>query len=136
MDALIIEDNAELAAVWRIILEERGHSVTWARSAREGHTKIATSAFHLVLSDLLLGDASALGILDYARVKNPEARIVLITGSNAYAHGELHSLAPAADWILRKPVSVDVLTAILDYLDKDVFCYLVRTPPNLRAMSA
>ena len=120
MRALIIEDNALLMALWCHELTQHGYAPETASSAQEAHGKLTAQAgYDVILSDLMLGDGSSLGLLDYARIKNPLARIILVTGSSAYAHGELHQLAPAADWILRKPVLVEDLAAVLTYLDRD-----------------
>ncbi len=120
MKCLIVEDDAPLRAFLEACLDTLGHEIV-ARSDRRSALHAArTAKFDLLLCDYHLPDGEALPVIEYFAATQPNSRVILLTGAGVFPHGESTLLIPAIDWILRKPVEMGDLAAIIDYAQRDL----------------
>ena len=83
--ALVVEDERSIRALLSRLLSRRGYEVTEAASCADAKAALAAQAFHLVLSDVRLGDGNGAEILREVRRTQPgvDRRFVFVTGDIA-----------------------------------------------------
>jgi signal transduction histidine kinase/ActR/RegA family two-component response regulator len=105
---LLVEDNEELAATLRPLLEQVGCIVEWASSGDAARAVIdrRPGEVDVVLSDMAMpGELDGLGLAAYLRSHHPMIGVVLMTG---YA-SQLHEAAARGFPVLAKPCAPDVV---------------------------
>ena len=115
MRALIVEDDINLGRIWQTVLSGAGHGVTVIPEAEEARKLLLTRGFDIVVLDLMLGEESGLSVAALANYVNPDCRVIVVTGSSLFARGELFSMAPNICAVLRKPVGVYELMAVMEF---------------------
>ena len=115
MHVLVLEDSQELRQVWCDFLEDEGHKVTAVDNAESAISAMHDRSYDLLNLDLHLERGTSIGVSHYARTALPECRSIMITGERVFAHGNHMAEMPGADWLLRKPVSLPDLAALVDY---------------------
>lgn len=77
---LLIDDNRDLADGYGLLLEDEGYRVSIAYNGRDGVNAYNNGDFDLLLIDAKLPDTNGVALFHQVRVRNPEARAILITG--------------------------------------------------------
>ena len=111
---LIIEDNVDLAATYRTLLERQGHEVTVAHTGQDGLAAAHQQRFDLVLCDLGLPDISGFEVARHLRL-DPEtepARLIAHSGYSQDADRQ-QSLRAGFDAHLTKPMAMRDLEHLL-----------------------
>jgi len=105
---LIVEDNETLRAGIRVSLEESGYSLQEAATGEEAVRKLETDSFHVVVSDIKLGDLTGVDILKKAKEVNAGTEVILMT---AYATVEtaIQALRLGAFDYIQKPFEIEHL---------------------------
>jgi signal transduction histidine kinase len=112
---LIVEDNTDLAATYRTLLERQGHHVTAVHTGADALTATQSDLFDVVLCDLGLPDIDGYAVARGVRARPHGKRIRLIAVSG-FGQGTDRVLSRAAgfDTHLAKPLP---LTDLLDLLE-------------------
>ncbi len=105
---LIVEDNESLRAGIKVSLEETGYAVQEAASGEEAVQKLETESFHVIVSDIKLGDLTGVDILKKAKEVNSGTEVILMT---AYATVEtaVQALRLGAFDYIQKPFEIEQL---------------------------
>ena len=108
---LLIDDELDVLHGLRNILEQAGYSVTCTTSLRLATATLQHESFHLVLTDLYLGE-SDLGyqIAEVARSRKPSIPVIVLTGRPTF-DGAQEALRSRVDDIVTKPVEPQTLLA-------------------------
>lgn len=112
MKVLIIEDNFELADIYRKILNNSLISSDVALTGEEGITKLKINEYDIVLLDLKLPDKFGLDIIEYI---SDETGVIVITAENE-EDLIVEGLNRGADDYLIKPVNYSELVARINAL--------------------
>lgn len=120
MDCLLVEDDDILSQVFEAGLEGMGHKVDCASTVRDGMRRLRTHKYDLLLLDFHLPDGNSLVLSEYAAATCPNLRTILMTGSGIFPRGEHGLMAPGVDWVMRKPVPIEDLQAMVDYAGFEV----------------
>ncbi|MEH6631601.1 MAG: response regulator [Halopseudomonas aestusnigri] len=116
---LIVEDNDDVRAVSKNILESHGYDVTEARTPKQAlkHLKVSKS-FDLLFTDVVLpGGMNGIEIADQAMQLHPQIKILYTTGYSENAIAETASVKPREP-LLKKPYrQVDLLSKTRALLD-------------------
>jgi DNA-binding NtrC family response regulator len=106
---LLVEDNESLRAGVRVSLEESGYAVQEAATGEEAVQKLETESFHVVVTDIRLGDLTGVDVLKKAKEVNSETEVILMT---AYATVEtaVQALRLGAFDYIQKPFELEQLT--------------------------
>lgn len=115
---LIIEDNVDLAATYRTLLERQGHEVTVAHTGQDGLAAARRQYFDLVLCDLGLPDVSGYEVARHLRLEPgaQPARLIAHSGYSQDADRQ-QSLRAGFDAHLTKPMAMRDLERLLDQPD-------------------
>lgn len=105
---LIVEDNESLRAGIKVSLEESGFSVQEAASGEEAIRKLEAESFHVIVSDIKLGDLTGVDVLNHAKEVNSGTEVILMT---AYATVEtaVQALRLGAFDYIQKPFEIEQL---------------------------
>ncbi len=109
---LVVDDEAPMRELLRIILEAEGYTVNEAGSLNEAHAQLQCAPFDLVVCDIYLPDGNGLELLRSARKKNQETPFVVITAHTTPAQAITALREGAVDY-LSKPFDVEVLKAVV-----------------------
>ncbi|MGH3942667.1 MAG: ATP-binding protein [Pseudonocardiaceae bacterium] len=112
---LIIEDNVDLAATYRTLLERRGHQVTVAHTGHDGLAAAGRQRFDLVLCDLGLPDITGYEVAHHLRL-DPDAQPAWLIAHSGYSQDadRQQSLQAGFDAHLTKPMAISDLENLLD----------------------
>lgn len=108
---LVVEDDADHLLMLEALLEMGGYEVVCARSCAEACTVLSTRSVDALVSDLSLGDGTALDLLRGLGADRPQVAIVL-SGFDSVEDID-RSLAAGFDAHLAKPTPPDVLTGTI-----------------------
>jgi CheY-like chemotaxis protein len=111
---LCIDDEPNVVKLKCAILEQAGHDVTPATSAREAIELMRNQEFDAVVTDWRLGEASGHSIVMAAK-RNSAIPVVVVSG---YVGEAYQAAEPLADLYLEKPVNPEELVIIVNELLK------------------
>jgi PAS domain S-box-containing protein len=105
-NALLVEDNPEVAKVTEQMIEQLGYRVQRTGSAKEALELAEATPFNLVISDIVMaGPMDGVGLARALRQRQPDLPVVLVTGfASSVTEAELEFA------LLRKPFEVSDLS--------------------------
>src|SRR5262245_5697657 len=109
---LVVDDDASLAQVIAEGLERVGYDCTVATSGVLGAKKIESESFDVILTDLKMAGVDGLEIVRKAHARQPEAKVIVITGFGDVTSA-VQAMKEGADHFLLKPVELDQLRTIV-----------------------
>jgi two-component system, OmpR family, phosphate regulon response regulator PhoB len=108
---LVVEDNMDMAEIYRLTLEDYGYTVLMAHSGRDALQILNSYRPQVIVMDLTIPDgvAGLLGALDTV-AEHREAKLIIVSGRN-----DLEEIARKhrARGYLRKPFDMSALIALL-----------------------
>jgi len=110
---LLVDDDPQVRALCRMILEESGYIVAEASNGEEALAAIEDTAFDLIVLDLCMPYKDGFEFLQSVRVDSPKLKIVAISGfmiGSMLPAARLHGAAAT----LAKPFSPDSLLLVVD----------------------
>ena len=118
MNILIVEDNADLCANLKELLEFGGHSASLAYNGLEALQLLEGQGLepHLILCDLSMPVMDGLQLIDHIRNHSRmDVPILVITGDDSSDRKDL-ALNKGANALLQKPFTVSELLNQIGYL--------------------
>lgn len=109
---LVVDDEAPMRELLRIILEAEGYTVAEAANLSEAQAQLHGGRFDLVVCDIYLPDGNGLALIRSARENNQETPFVVITAHTTPAQAITALREGAVDY-LSKPFDVEVLKAVV-----------------------
>jgi len=110
---LIIDDEKRMADSLKTLLVNYGYKVNVAYSGEEGFEKLKRDEFHLVITDLRMGDIDGLDIMKYVDDNLPGTYMIVITG-HASTESAIEALHRKAFDYITKPFDFDLLRASVE----------------------
>ena len=110
---LVVEDNETFRDTVRDLLRDAGYKVRGARSARKATKRLSKHDFDLVLTDIELGDASGLDVIEVANARRPATKLIVMSGRANLGEQALQS---GAARFLEKPFSAQHLLDVINEL--------------------
>ncbi|MGE5360763.1 MAG: sigma-54-dependent transcriptional regulator [Bacteroidales bacterium] len=115
---LVVDDEPNVGASLRLVLEGAGHAVEICRNVEEFKRHVARSRADMYLLDVRLPDGNGIELLPVIRHKHPQAPVVMISGHATIADAVAATRAGAFDF-LEKPLGRDrVLLAVNNALER------------------
>jgi two-component system, NtrC family, response regulator AtoC len=109
---LVVDDERAIGIAIRRLLSGLGHEVDTATSAEEAMAQLAQRTYHLVVTDLSLGTASGLEVLQAVKTRSPETAVVVITAYGSERVAVEAMKQGAADYV-PKPFDNDELELVV-----------------------
>ena len=104
---LIVEDDATFGSVLKVLFDEEGLDVVWARDLSGARTHLDHRP-DIVILDQRLPDGSGLALIDEVNAANPLAKI-LVTTANGSVDDAVFALKKGIVDYLAKPVDLEAL---------------------------
>lgn len=115
---LVVDDEKIALQHLDHALIKEGYSVTTANSGVEAISKLETSAFDVVLTDLKMEKVDGLEVLEKTRHRHPDTQVILITGY-ASVDTAIAAIKKGAFHYISKPIKLDEVRAVVrDALEK------------------
>jgi DNA-binding response OmpR family regulator len=105
---LLVEDDREIAASIRSVLESVGYRVRHAPNGREGQRMMGDSIPDLVITDMMMPQLGGFPVLEFVRQLPKPPRIIMITANEGGRHKAYAEMLGVDDYI-RKPFAMEVL---------------------------
>jgi len=115
---LLVDDEPATQEVLGLALRAEGYRVATASSGAEAFRRLARQEFDVVLSDIVMPDASGLDVLERSRSLHPQAAVILMT-AHATVESAIRALRQGACDYLEKPFPLDELRERLRQLVQD-----------------
>lgn len=115
---LIVEAQKELGLLWKKFLIQQGFDVDLAVNQPDAIEKLQFYSWDVLVIDLVMRNASALAISDFASYKNPDISIIVVSASSFFSDGSVFDILPNARGFMSQPVEPDDLAAVVDHCSK------------------
>ncbi len=109
---LVIDDEANLRQLLRILFEGEGYAVHEAATFQEALQALATVRFDAVICDIFLPDGNGLDLVRTCHGSHPDTKFIVITAHTTPAHA-LAALRDGAVEYISKPFDVDELRLVV-----------------------
>jgi CheY-like chemotaxis protein len=120
---LLIDDEADLRALIKRILERDGHTVTVAESGRIVADAVVSgdfaAAFDLIITDIVMPDVEGLETIKLLKQANPRVKVIAMSGGGHTATPESYlemARRVGANATIAKPFSVAELMNAMETL--------------------
>ncbi|MHB8844585.1 MAG: endopeptidase La [Nitrospirota bacterium] len=115
---ILIVDDEEIARKNLSHVLGKDHDVVMAADADQALRELGSSEFDVVLTDLRMGRVSGMDLLETARQKHPETRVIMVTGF-ATVSSAIEAMKKGAFHYITKPYKLDeVRDAVRQALEK------------------
>ena len=111
MNILLVDDDLDCLGALQGLVKSLGHSSIATDDPRDALEQYAQHAFDLVITDFRMPAMNGSEFARKIRAKNPEAKIILVTGYVLIEEVPGESLFVA---VIEKPVDVRELKGLLD----------------------
>ncbi len=115
MRVLIVEKNPSLGWLWSRHLERVGTEVTLVADHQTAADHLDHTPVDAILLNLTLGESHALGIADYARFRQPDAKVVFVSNAGSFSDGSIFELVPSACAFLPVETRPEDLAAVIEH---------------------
>ena len=117
---LIIDDNEQIRAFLRKVLETAGYMVTDAPNGQEGLRQFRQTPTALVITDLLMPDRAGLEVTMALHRESPTVKIIVLTGGSGQRDFLDVAKLLGAHRTMRKPITMtELLQAVQQELQED-----------------
>lgn len=106
---LIAEDDRDLCWIWSETLLDAGHEVEVAHDGETAAEALENRIFDVLICDVIMPVNGAIVLATIARMRQPDIRIVVVSGSLALRDRPIEETVENADCALRKPIDLDSL---------------------------
>ncbi|MBL0164221.1 MAG: response regulator transcription factor [Xanthomonadales bacterium] len=110
MRVLLIEDNADLGQAVREQIADDGHAVDWVQRLDHAQLAVQTTAYDLILLDLILPDGRGIDFLRKRRASGYATPVIILTARDQLSD-RIEGLNAGADDYLVKPFDLSELSA-------------------------
>jgi DNA-binding NtrC family response regulator len=115
MKILIVEDDAMLGRLWLLAFQKAGHDAVHVKSASAARKSLMVRPADMIILDLNLGSEGGLTLATLAGYVNPQCRVIVVTGTQLFPHGELFSMDRSIAAVMRKPVDLREMLAMVEH---------------------
>jgi len=110
---LIVDDEPDMRALLKDVLEGRGHKVTGASNGREALKCLAEEEYAVVLSDIRMKELPGIELLAEVKRTYPDTNVILMTAFGS-VESAIEAMKQGAYDYLTKPVKTDELILVTE----------------------
>ena len=109
---LVVDDDENIRMVLRQSLEKEGYHVSTAKNAEEALNTLQRSFFHVVITDIMMGEMSGVELLQQIKEMNSLMQIFVMTSHSTLPH-VIQCMQGGAYDFFEKPLKIeDVLISL------------------------
>jgi DNA-binding response OmpR family regulator len=113
---LLVDDDAEVLAGMRVVLQKRGYRVLTASDGNQGLAVAEQEAPDLVVVDMMMPKKSGFLVLEKLKGRNKDVpRVIMVTANEGSRHRAYAEMLGVDDYI-RKPFAMDRLLESVEKL--------------------
>lgn len=105
---LVVDDEAAICNLLKLLLEREGYRVTIATSGQEALSMLQQQPFDLVIADLVMPPPDGLALLAHIKAQIPDTEFILITGYGTI-ESAIEALRQGAHDYIPKPINNEEL---------------------------
>ena len=113
MRVLIVDDEEELVEALVARLGLRGIEAFGVLGGEAALSRLETESFDVILIDVKMPGIGGLELIEEIKLRNPEQRVVMLTGHGSAGHAE-QGLRLGAFSYLMKPVKINALVEVFE----------------------
>jgi DNA-binding NtrC family response regulator len=110
---LIVDDEPEMRALLRDVLQDRGHRVTVAKEGREALDALSQERYEAVITDIRMKGMQGLDLLREVKRTYPDINVIVMTGFGS-VETAIEAMKQGAYDYLTKPVKTDELVLVTE----------------------
>jgi DNA-binding response OmpR family regulator len=111
---LVVDDDDDLRAAVRAVLEMEGYSVEEASGCGIAMSLLGRKNYDLVLLDIALQDGSGFEVIGFMKENQLSSRIIMMTGTSGLENA-LRSVELGAEDYITKPFSLNYLLKAIQH---------------------
>lgn len=115
MDILIVESNADLAAVWSAHLRRLGAVVLHVADHEAAVLALEAHRFDLVLMNVNLRGEGALAVADFAAFRWPDLPVLFVSATSFFSDGSIFRFLPNACGLINATTPPDDIAALVEF---------------------
>lgn len=115
---LIAEDDPDLCWIWSETLMDAGHEVMVAHDGDTAAIALETHCFDVLICDVIMPVNGAIVLAAIARMRQPDTRVIVVSGSIALRDKPIEDAVEDADLALRKPIDLDRLVEAVEDVNR------------------
>jgi two-component system response regulator AtoC len=114
---LVVDDDRSIGGLMDAMLEMEGYPRRIVSSGAQARKAISEESFDIVVSDIYLGDASGLDLLELAKDRQPDAEVVIMTAQGSVETAVRAVRLGAFDYV-SKPFPVETMLEVLRRIEE------------------
>ena len=112
LSILVVDDDENIRMVLRQSLEKEGYHVSTANSAEEALNTLQRSFFHVVITDIMMGEMNGVELLLQIKEINSLMQIYVMTSHGTLPH-VIQCMQGGAYYFFEKPLKIeDILISL------------------------
>lgn len=109
---LLVEDEVNVAKGLQLVLSEAGFQVDWAATGQEALALCRRQTYQLLVADLYLPDLDGLEVIKWVRTRQPQIRVIVITGYASVASAIAALKMGVADYLEKPFTDEEIKSAV------------------------
>jgi len=112
LSILVVDDDENIRMVLHQFLEKEGYHVSTAKNAEEALNTLQRSFFHVVITDIMMGEMSGVELLQQIKEMNSLMQIFVMTSHSTLPH-VIQCMQGGAYDFFEKPLKIeDILISL------------------------
>jgi len=112
LSILVVDDDENIRMVLHQSLEKEGYHVSTAKNAEEALNTLQRSFFHVVITDIMMGEMSGVELLQQIKEMNSLMQIFVMTSHSTLPH-VIQCMQGGAYDFFEKPIKIeDILISL------------------------
>ncbi len=116
---MVVDDELIVCKRLKQILEKAGYDVTVFNNGEDAVKKLELESYDIIVTDLKMEGVDGMKILETAKRKNPDTRVIMITGF-AETETAREAFRKGVFDFISKPVEIDTIKQVIIKAQKEI----------------
>ncbi|MBF0488526.1 MAG: response regulator [Nitrospirae bacterium] len=116
---MVVDDEVIVCKRLKQIMEKAGYEVAVFGEGARAIAEMDTRAYDIIVTDMRMDGVDGMSVLESAREKNPEAKVIILTG---FAETEMvrEAFRKGVFDVISKPVEIDSIKQVIGRAERDI----------------